>query len=134
MGMKYFKPHFEKLYTFEDLLEDFLDIRSRSKNKNFDLFATMSNNKEKVIKNDYEHQYIFTCVGIKKTDLTAEVLGDKLIINGKTTNVFGETIFNKEIMLLPTYNRSNINICLEEGILTVVIGLMEAPKIKIEIK
>ena len=53
MGMKYFKPHFEKLYTFADLLEDFFFFFCRSKKKKFDLFATMSNNKEKVIKNDY---------------------------------------------------------------------------------
>jgi HSP20 family molecular chaperone IbpA len=132
MGKEGFKPHFERIYSFEYLLDDFLDFRS--KNKNFDLFSTLSNDKEKVIKNDYEHQYIFTCVGIKKTDLNAEVLGDKLVINGKSNNVFGETTFKKEIILLPTYNRSNINISLEEGILTIVIGLIEPTKVKIEIK
>lgn len=137
MGMKDFKPHFERLYMFEDLLDDFLEIRSftsRSKNKNFDLFDAITNGKEKVIKNEKEHKYIFTCVGIKKEDLTAEIDNNVLKIQGKSTNIFGETKIHKEILLLPTYNQTKIDIKLEEGILTVTIGLMEAPKIKIDIK
>ncbi len=131
--MERFKPHFERLYTFEDLIDDFFKPKNsfRLKEMKFDI-SDMS--KEKVIKNEDNHQYIFTCVGIKKEDLTAEIDNNILKIHGKTINVFGETKIYKEITLLPSYNQTKIDIKLEVGILTVIIGLMELPKLKIEIK
>ena len=132
MGQERFKAHFEKLYTFEDLIDDFFKPKSFRLKET--IFGISEYSKEKVIKNENNHQYIFTCVGIKKEDLTAEIDNNVLKIQSKSTNIFGETKIYKEILFLPTYNQTKIDIKLEEGILTVTIGLMEAPKIKIEIK
>lgn len=71
---------------------------------------------------------------LKKTDLNANIIGNKLVIKGESENVFGKTSITKEISLLSSYDKNNIEIKLEEGILLVKIGIIEPIKTKIEIK
>ena len=55
MGQERFKAHFEKLYTFEDLIDDFFKPKSFRLKET--IFGISEYSKEKVIKNENNHQY-----------------------------------------------------------------------------
>lgn len=133
--MQKFKPYFEKFYSIEDMLDDAFRLTGKTPLSNLKSnFDISTSSREKIITNEKDVQFLYTCVGIKKTDLNANIIGNKLVIKGESENVFGKTSITKEISLLSSYDKNNIEIKLEEGILLVKIGIIEPIKTKIEIK
>ncbi len=133
--MQKFKPYFEKFYFIEDMLDDAFRLTGKTPLSNLKSnFDISTSSREKIITNEKDVQFLYTCVGIKKTDLNANIIGNKLVIKGESENVFGKTSITKEISLLSSYDKNNIEIKLEEAILLVKIGIIEPIKTKIEIK
>lgn len=65
--MQKFKPYFEKFYSIEDMLDDAFRLTGKTPLSNLKSnFDISTSSREKIITNEKDIQFLYTCVGIKK--------------------------------------------------------------------